>query len=900
MSLSAGQTLTHYEILEPLGKGGMGEVWRARDGKLGREVAIKVLPDAFVHDEDRLRRFEREARSLAQLNHGNVAGIYGVDQVGDTCFLALELVPGEDLAQRLARGPLPTAEALDVCRQIAEGLEAAHEAGVVHRDLKPANVRITDQGTVKLLDFGLAKPMGAADDGTTTQTDSFLMTEEGVVMGTPTYMSPEQARGKAVDRRTDVWALGCVLFECLTGARAFHGQTMPDIFAAIVDREPAWELLPADTPPAVTALLRRALEKDPRTRLRDAGEARVLLARVRRDPLGGWGGMPGVGAGAGGDGASDDARGRGPLALVVTALLALVVGAAGMRLLGPETTSAPGTTAGERPFAGAGARDGPGAARVAGAAAVYPERRFTVLDESAYDYGEAALGGRATVLLSPDGDAFAVRSGGRIFMHTLDGSEPREVVVDRDLRPSHLDWSEDGGHLVFSSRKTLYRVPSTGGRVTKIADLEDEVRSLAVLGQRVAFRMGDERVFVVPLHGGEPALYGDPLPEDSHWDFLRPMHGTDLLMGIRHDLTVTEGMGKWLRIQGPETAQDVLDLELEDERFALVGGHLVLQRDDRGSPTLFAIPFSVDELRVTGEPVRLWPGSHPRTNRRGDLLYRETAAEGRVQLAWLDRDGGLEPVGAVGRDIEMAFLSDDERRAVYMDGPQVWVLDLQRGVPSLVYTLDTNGFMPQFLPSGRVIVHVGMTGISLLPRGPGKPTPWSVRGVPMWIAPDGSRALIFDFEEYELREVDLADDMPVGPPRTVRRLEAPASISPDGEWLIYSSDHSGEDQNYVARIDDEDQLWPLGYGRGSRAQFGFGGREILFDSEDGTKLMRMSFTPGPEPRFGDPVEIIDSEEAGLTRRMMGWPGDERLLVPVRLDPTETTLVLVENWSGPGG
>jgi serine/threonine protein kinase len=280
MPLTAGQTLSFYEILGPLGAGGMGEVYLARDTRLEREVAIKVLPEELAGDEERLRRFDREAKTLASLNHTNVAGIHNIDQEGDTCFLAMELVPGEDLEERLKAGALPLDEALDVCRQIAEGLEAAHEAGVVHRDLKPANVRLTPEGAVKILDFGLAKPIGpkARTSGKTgAQSDSFLVTSEGMILGTPTYMSPEQARGKPVDRRTDIWAFGCVLFECLTGKRAFKGNAFGDLIVAILEHEVDLGALPATTPPRVRELIERCLVKDPRTRLRDIGEARLVL-----------------------------------------------------------------------------------------------------------------------------------------------------------------------------------------------------------------------------------------------------------------------------------------------------------------------------------------------------------------------------------------------------------------------------------------------------------------------------------------------------------------------------------------------------------------------------------------------------------------------------------------------
>ena len=282
MPLTTGQSLSFYEILGPLGAGAMGEVYRANDSRLDREVAIKVLPEHFAEDEERLRRFEREAKSIASLNHPNVAQIYSVDQVDDTCFLVLELVPGETLEDRIARGALPLDEAVDVCRQIAEGLEAAHEAGVIHRDLKPANVRITPDGKVKVLDFGLAKPTGPpGEDGETgSSTDSFLATEEGRLLGTPTYMAPAQVRGKPIDKRVDLWAFGCVLYECLTTERAFPGETLSDVLVTVLQDEPDWERLPVSTPVHVRELIERCVKKDSRQRLRGIGEARIELMRT--------------------------------------------------------------------------------------------------------------------------------------------------------------------------------------------------------------------------------------------------------------------------------------------------------------------------------------------------------------------------------------------------------------------------------------------------------------------------------------------------------------------------------------------------------------------------------------------------------------------------------------------
>ena len=293
MSLQPGSRLGGYEILGTLGAGGMGEVYRARDLKLGREVAIKVLPEEFARDPSRVTRFEREARMLAAVNHPTIAAIYGAEEDGSTRYIVMELVEGDTLAERLSGGALPVADALRIGAGIVEALEVAHEKGVIHRDLKPANIKLNREGKVKVLDFGLAKAMDLPFTGDMSRTPTLVMGDSrpGDVVGTPEFMSPEQARGKETDRRTDIWAFGCILFEMLSGRRAFTGETIPDVLLAILDREPDWAALPVRTPQRVRELLARCLEKDPARRLRDAGDARLELESTLAG-LSGAGPMP--------------------------------------------------------------------------------------------------------------------------------------------------------------------------------------------------------------------------------------------------------------------------------------------------------------------------------------------------------------------------------------------------------------------------------------------------------------------------------------------------------------------------------------------------------------------------------------------------------------------------------
>ena len=313
-----GQTLSHYKITTKLGEGGMGEVYRATDTKLNRDVALKVLPEAFAADRERMARFSREAQVLASLNHPNIASIYGLEDSADKHALVLELVEGETLAERIQKGAIPIGESLKIALQMAEALEAAHEKGIIHRDLKPANVKITPEGKVKVLDFGLAKALEDETPATDlTHSPTRTGTAVGVIMGTAGYMSPEQARGQAVDKRTDIWAFGCVLYEVLSGKQVFGGTTVTDILAAIVHKEPDWEALPEGTPRAILRLLRRCLDKDPHERLHHIADARIEIRHALSEPSDH---SPGETATA------TSARWKQPIPLAAVGLLMVLIG----------------------------------------------------------------------------------------------------------------------------------------------------------------------------------------------------------------------------------------------------------------------------------------------------------------------------------------------------------------------------------------------------------------------------------------------------------------------------------------------------------------------------------------------------------------------------------------------
>ena len=490
MALEVGSRLGHYDVTALIGEGGMGQVYRATDTKLNRQVALKILPEAFASDPDRLARFQREAQVLASLNHPSIAQIHGLEESEGTRALVLELVEGPTLADRIAKGAIPFDEALPIARQIAEALEAAHEAGVIHRDLKPANIKVKDDGTVKVLDFGLAKALDTTHEGDPSQSPTLTAaaTQMGVIMGTAAYMSPEQASGKPVDKRSDIWAFGAVLFEMLTGQRTFGGEDVSHTVAHVLTREVDWTALPANLPTPFLRLLNRCLDRDPKRRLRDIGEARIALA----DPFRGEAGetrhiLPSGGAW------------RSILTTAVV-LAAVGIGAAGGRLLSPARDAQNALTSfvvSPRPrvesFFGVAIAVSPdgrqiayvGSEDVSGVAQSLQQiflRRLDELEARPVPRTEGAY----TPFFSPDGRWLGFFSGSRLMKVPVSGGPPVEVTTIPSGRVRGASWG-DNDVIVFSPSASsgLMRVSASGGTPEAIA-VVGENRSLALRWQHMA------------------------------------------------------------------------------------------------------------------------------------------------------------------------------------------------------------------------------------------------------------------------------------------------------------------------------------------------------------------------------------------------------------------------------
>ncbi len=878
MTLAAGVRLGPYEILAPLGKGGMGEVWRARDTRLGREVALKFLPAEVAEDPERHARFEREAKLLAALNHPNVAVLYGLEHLDGQHALAMELVEGDGLDERIARGPVPVEEAVAIARQIASGVEAAHEKGIVHRDLKPANVRLRPDGAVKVLDFGLAKAMESAPAEHApgiAPTLTGLHTRAGMVMGTAAYMAPEQARGEPVDRRADIWAFGVVLYEMLTGRKPFLGATTADTLAAVLTGGIEWASLPGATPVALRRLTARCLERDPRRRLRDVGEARVLLEDLA----------------AGVDGVAPPQRAVAPLRGRERLSWALAAVAAAAAVLSPlllRRTVAPAETI-----------------------------RFTVAPPPGYDI-------LPIVKLSPDARHVLVLLVDQaekvsIAVRDLDALGMRQISGAENVRGGF--WSPDGREIGFFADGKLSRVGAEGGPVQTVCES----------GSAFNGAWGpDGTILFVAEWGGPivavPAAGGAPRPVttlDRSWGDVAHAHPAFLPDG-RHFVFVAPNLdlAKTSVVLASLDSKETRRLFHADSSAVFASpGYLLFGRDD----AVFAWRFDPRRLELVGDPAPAFEHVHWLSS---DLLLGLSAARDRVaylswslrrELVWVDRAGRtLGTLGGVGAYTDVRLSPDGRSVAVAARDPSrgrnldLWVLDAARGTGTRITADRNDEFNPAWFPDGQRLVYVsdrlGVYDLYSRAVGGGAET-LLVRSqrdkLRPTVLPDG-RHLLADNPVGGLHARVLIDLAAGGSSRPLssgsRFSEEHPELSPDGRWTAFDSNESGRREVYVQPLDGgpERQVSIEG---GQLPVWSRSGSELFFVGRDGNLKSVPVHLAGGRVAIGEPQSLfplqlgVDGELPFDVRPYDVSPDGQRFLVIRRAagaDPDGA--VVVTNWT----
>ena len=866
-------TIAHYRIVSKLGEGGMGAVYRATDTKLNREVAIKVLPDSFAADPDRLARFSREAQVLASLNHPNIAAIYGVEERA----LVLELVEGPTLAGRIAQGPIPPSEALPLIHQLIDALEYAHEKGVVHRDLKPANVKITPDGRVKVLDFGLAKALGSdpeAADPRSSPTLTMSATTAGMIMGTAGYMAPEQARGQNVDKRADIWAFGAVVYEMLTGEQLFAGPTVSDSLAAVLTREPDWKRVPVEA----RKLVRLCLVKDAKLRLRDIGDGRIPLA----------------------DGASYSAPPVAPPAK--SSRLPWIVAAAGLC-----------------------------AALVAGLAWLRrPVEDARMVQLMALPPEKASLSNYPP-MVSPDGRhiAFTAMTEGlmRIWLRDLDAAAPHPLPGSEDVRPTGgIFWSPDSRFLGFFAGGKLKRMDIAGGPAVAICDAENarggswSSRDVIVFTPTVS-----NRLLRVPAAGGspEPVTELDPaLSETTHrWPWFLPDGRHFLYLGRSLD---AENSAIWVGDLDSKMRRPLVKA-MSNAAYD-PGGYVLFMRDQ----TLVGQPFDVSRLELSGDPFPVFQpvdyNTSPATigsfsvSGTSVLAFYSGGGSENWRLTWHDRAG--KPVGTVGQSGRMnRFSVSPDGRTVATDRAdprsaqdyQIWLDDAARGDESR-FTVDARDVLdPIWSPDGRHILfssrRPGHNRLLVKPaNGAGKEDvlveSTALLSVTDW-SRDGKYA-IYQASRTSTKSDIWAIPNPLGPaadrkPFAVVQSEAierEGRLSPDGKWLAYQSDENRGWEVYVRSFPENEGKWQVSTSGGSWPVWNRDGKELFYISAD-RKVMSVGVKSGGTFEFGSPKALFDYSGAASLAGTSPFdvsPDGKRFLLLDSADAAATpTLHVVLNW-----
>jgi serine/threonine protein kinase len=882
MSLAAGTKLGPYEIVSPLGVGGMGEVYRARDSKLGRDVALKVISEQFANDAERMARFEREAKVLASLNHPNIAHIYGLEDSSGVRALVMELVEGQTLAERIARGPMPLEETLSIAKQIAEALEYAHERGIVHRDLKPANVKITPDGAVKVLDFGLAKAIEETSDALeigNSPTLSMGATRAGVILGTAAYMSPEQAKGKSADRRADIWSFGVVLYEMLSGKQMYSGETAPETLAHVITKEPSWESLPAATPAAIRHLLERCLTKDSKARLQAIGEARIIIERYLANP---------------GLSTSSIERGlpeqRVSRSVLPWGIAALAVATALILAWAPWRQSSEATRAMRLSFA------------------VPPNLAFNDAQPD-------------SAVISPDGQkiAFTATSADgkwQLWVRSLDSSDARLLPgTDDPLEPF---WSPDSKSIAFGSQGKLKRVDLVGGSAQVLCDAARMTGGAWSTKGVILFGSDYGSVlFQVPATGGEPKPV--TVRDNARGDFghTTPSFLPDANHFLFRISVNSNPQGVWIgSLDSPEVKQILTD---NTSAIYASPGYLIFARN----LALMAQAFDADSLRLKGEAIPIIPQAI--TDARGPgrysvsdngILVWQSNWKREYQLLWFDREG--KQVGSVGPVMEVTsgqepHLSPDGKRLVIKRDSNIWVIDLARDTGIRLTSVFSQ--LPLWTPDGSHIIfqsstnEIGKRGIvQKAANGLGE-LELLLNGVnfPAEMSPDG-RFILFDRRgvrtQLDVWVLPLFGDGKEFPLLNSAFDEREPQLSSDGRWLAYCSDESGSYEIYVRPFsadgkvgDDKRRVSTNG---GFQPKWRVGGQELFYVTGDGQMMSVPVKASGAGIEFGTPHALFKTRLFGqqaILHEFDVTPDGQRFLVGTLIgEPKAPPPTVILNWT----
>jgi serine/threonine-protein kinase len=890
VALARGTRLGPYEVLGLLGRGGMGEVHRARDTQLGRDVAIKVLPAAFAGDAQRLARFRHEARMLAALNHPNIATIHGLEQSAGVHYLVMELVPGATLAARIEAGSLSSKQALEIALQVAEALEAAHEAGVIHRDLKPANVNVTPEGRAKVLDFGLAKAF--AGDGvldlSQSPTESHTATEEGRILGTPAYMSPEQARGQTVDKRSDVWAFGCLLYESLTGRKAFPGGTLSDTIAAVLEREPDWQALPMRTPDGVRCLLRRCLQKDRRHRLREIGDGRIELEEAL--------------------GIRESTR---PAAAPARAGRRVMAVAAASSTMAVASLALAGWLHWNEP------------------AVEQPVTRFSI----ALPPGEVITAtANPSLEISPDGRVLSYMAskpgaGNQFFLRMLDELESKTMASVTGGVPT---FSPDSQSLCFIDprTRTIRRAALGGGAPLTITSFDWINRGFwgtdGYLYWTPGTRSGIART---PIAGGEtrPVTELDEARSEQNHRYAHALPGGSEIVFTAVETMMESFDDARIVVQSLETGRRKTLIEGgTGSRYSLTG-HLLYAR----SGNLQAVPFDTKTLEVTGPPVTVVEGVLMSRNNgavfytlsdTGTLAYVPGGAvDGERQLVWVDRQGNESPLPLPPRSYLYPHLSPDGKLlALEIEGPShdLYLYDLARGILTRM-SLDGLSHAPVWSPDGRQIGFrswkLGGMTMWAMPADRSRPEQRllderGMQSVVSW-SPDGGHILYVDqFPDtaMDVLALPLAGERKPVPVARSKFVEGSPKFSPDGRWLAYCSNESGRPEVFVQPFPGPGPKIQISSDGGSDPVWRRQGGELYYRNAD--RMMAVDVRTEPTFSAGRPRVLWEGHYSHGMSSSCGQPGvtsfnydvtpDGKRFLMVKephQDVSSNRIVVVLNW-----